>query len=339
MSAFQRRLDILECIPSYPRKITAADIMNKLENANYHQLTIRKIQRDLEHIESMGLYGLEADKRSKPYGWSINLNWKKLNISLMDENTALAFSTLKQVASNLLPESTINDLDDYFIRADSILEKASSDLIRKWKSSVDIVNSSSPVSMPSVDENVLSSIKKALFHRKQINAELRRYLLSHQPPIWKYYTKINPLGLVQHELGLTLICSFGSYHEKTYKLPLGFIRNIEVLDQNSSTPKAFDFKKSAKERLKSNSTSEFLILKLKIRKDSYFILSDASLSEDQTIEDSDDPDFFILTSKVPNTPKLKAFLRGLGANVEVLAPDKLRSYFKELAHEYLAKYS
>ncbi|TWX50217.1 helix-turn-helix transcriptional regulator [Colwellia hornerae] len=337
-SSFQRKLDLLDHIPRYPQKISTRQLLNRLESDGHEYLMIRKVQRDLESLEKLGMFGLEVDKRSKPYGWSINLNWKKLNISLMDANSALAFSTLKEVANELLPVSTLDDLSAYFTKAQTILASEKSPLISHWKRSVALISSNNPVFLPMPDKLALSEIKQAIFHKKQINADLKRYLVANQNPLWKRYRKINPLGLVQRENIMTLVCSFGSFHQKVYKFPIAFIKNVEVTDDKCRPPTDYDFEIIKQSYFSSNSTSNEIALCLLIRKDSPFILSNGQFNQDQTITETDQVEMVKLNATVSDTPKLKAFLRGMGNTIEVLEPLYLREYFKELALSLLQKY-
>jgi len=45
-----------------------------------------------------------------------------------------------------------------------------------------------------------------------------------------------------------------------------------------------------------------------------------------------------LIATVKDTNKLRAFLRGLGDNIEVIAPQKLRQYFVELSERLFFAY-
>ena len=72
MSAFQRKLDILQFVPSAPRKVSSRQIFENLRNCGHQHIDMRTIQRDLVNLETIGLFGLEVDKRSKPYGWFIS---------------------------------------------------------------------------------------------------------------------------------------------------------------------------------------------------------------------------------------------------------------------------
>ncbi len=338
MSSFQRRLDLLEHIPRYPNKITTRQLLELLESNGHDNLIMRKVQRDLEAIESLGVFGLEVDKRSKPYGWSISINWKKLNISLMDANSALAFSTLQEVAGSLLPESTLGELTPYFSKAKIILESEKSPLVSNWKNSVALINSNDPVRLPLPDKEVLSKIKQAIFHKKQISADLKRYLVANEDPIWKSYQHINPLGLIQREYVMTLICSIGSFHEKIYKFPIAFIKNVIIDDVDSIISKHYDFEKIKQSYISANASNKEINLSFLARKDSYFVMSDGKFNDNQTIEEITSSEMVKVSATVEDTPKLRAFLRGLGNSIEVLEPIELRQYFKKLAQSMLSKY-
>ena len=261
-----------------------------------------------------------------------SLKVKKLKVYL------LAFSTLKEVAGTLLPESTLDDLSPYFEKAEVIINSEKSPLISHWKNSVALVNSNNPVSLPLPDKEALTKIKKAIFHKKQMSADLKRYLLPNKNPIWKRYHHINPLGLIQRENVVTLICSIGSFHQKIYKFPIAFIKDVEIDDIEAKAPKHFDFKRVKDSYLSSNVPHKEVLLSLLARKDSYFVMNNCKFNESQVTVETDNLEMVKITATVENTPKLRAFLQGLGNSIEVLEPSSLRAYFKELAQELLIKY-
>ena len=338
MSAFQRRLDILDFIPKYPRKTTTSQVLSALENHGHDNVNIRTIQRDLELLERMGTYGLEVDKRSKPHGWSINLNWKKLNISLMDANTALAFATLEEIATTLLPETTLSDLSAYFAKAQTIIDNEKSPLISHWKQSVALISRPSPVMLPLPDNNALTLIKNAIFHKKQINADLKRYLLPNKAPVWKTYSRIQPLGLIQQDYAITLVCTLGTFHQRVYRFPMAFIKNVEVLNNNITVPATYKFDDFKQNSFQIQAHSTPIELSLLARKDSYFVMSNASFSEDQVIEETTQIEYVKITATVHDTPRLRAFVRGFGPAIEVLSPLPLREHFKEITKQYQQLY-
>ncbi|MDG1734081.1 MAG: WYL domain-containing protein [Thalassotalea sp.] len=338
MSAFQRRLDLLDFIPRQPRKISTRQLLDLLSQNGHDHITIRSIQRDLEGMEKLGLFGLEVDKRSKPFGWYINNQWKKLNVSLMDANTALAFSTLEQQAQSLLPESTLQDLQAYFDKANTILSSEQTPLISQWKKSVAMITNPLPIITPTIDKETLSLIKHALFHKKQMSANLKRFFKTSKSQVWKDYKHINPLGLIHTDGMPILICTFGKLHQGYYTFPISSIKDVVIEDNDLCTPNNFDFEKVTAKYLNNPGKKQDIQLVIKIRKDSTFILRDAKLSHDQKVIECSNPDFVQISATVKDSAQLKAFLRGLGHGVEVIAPEKLRQYFKEIAQKLTNMY-
>ncbi len=339
MSAFQRRLDLLDFIPRFPKKIATSRLLHLLELNGYQQMNMRTVQRDLCEIEKLGFFGLVVDKRSKPFGWSIDANWQKLNITFMDANTALAFSTLEKLSDTLLPESTQQKLSAYFNKANTLLENENNSLITHWKNSVAMVSNALPVLMPETDKKVLDAIKEALFTKKQISAQLKRYLIVNKAPVWKTYNHINPLGLVFQDGLPILVCSFGAMHKKLYRFPLAYIKKVELEVTAANIPPNFDFDKAKKSIENINEKGEPIALKMKIKRDAPFVLKGVKLSDDQYIEKiANDDENYLLCASVKESPQLKAFLRGLGSAIEVLEPVQLRNFFVDLAKDMATKY-
>lgn len=338
MSSFQRRLDMLAFIPRQPRKITTRQLIAQLEQFGHDCINLRTIQRDLEGMEKLGLFGLEVDKRSKPFGWFINNNWKKLNLSLMDANTALAFSTLEQLSEALLPEQTIIDLQDYFDKAKNIIESEQTPLISQWRNSVAMITNPLPIKIPEIDKHTLKTLKSALFSKKQFSAKLKRYFKKYDTPVWKDYSHINPLGLIHSDGMPILLCTFGSLHKSYYTFPLTLIKDVKLETTSLNTPKGFDFAKVTESYQNNAKHKTDIVLKIHARKDCLFVIREAKLSDDQQIAECKNPNLLEITATVKDSPQLKAFLRGLGHGVEVIEPAHLRKYFKDMAEKLSAMY-
>jgi len=88
----------------------------------------------------------------------------------------------------------------------------------------------------------------------------------------------------------------------------------------------------------SANNKEDIELKLLVKNNSLFLLHGYRLSNDQVITQSTQADKSLLTATVKDTNKLRAFLRGLGDNIEVIAPQKLRQYFAELSERLYFAY-
>ena len=314
MSAFQRKLDILQFVPSAPRKVSSRQIFENLQNCGHHNIDMRTVQRDLVSLENIGLFGLDVDKRSKPYGWFINANFKKLNLSLMDGNTALAFKVLEQSGATL-PNSTLKEMQPYFTKvADSQV--------------------SQPLIPPEIDAASFERLKSAIFFKKQISADIKRIFSGGNEMVWKHYDRVNPMGLVKQDGRQLFVCTFGSLHKRRYALPLQFIRNVTVTDEDCQQ----EFGELESVQTLSANNKEDIELKLLVKNNSLFLLHGYRLSNDQVITQSTQADKSLLTATVKDTNKLRAFLRGLGENIEVIAPQKLRQYFVELSERLYFAY-
>jgi predicted DNA-binding transcriptional regulator YafY len=81
-----RHLLILQNLPEYPSKVTTRNLLDMLDREGIHA-TMRMVQRDLDSLSSMGIFGIDADKSSKPAGWYWLRNARKLQIPYMDINT------------------------------------------------------------------------------------------------------------------------------------------------------------------------------------------------------------------------------------------------------------
>lgn len=334
MSAFQRKLDILQFVPTAPRKVSSRQIFDNLQNCGHHHIDMRTIQRDLVNLETVGLFGLEVDKRSKPYGWFINANFKKLNLSLMDGNTALAFKVLEQSGATL-PNTTLNELQPYFTKATQVLQQDSDSLLSNWLKSVADSHISQPLLPPEIDAVSFGRLKNAIYFKKQISADIKRIFNGGNQMVWKHYDRINPMGLVKQDGRQLFVCTFGELHKRRYALPLHFIRNVmETQDDCQQT-----FGELESVQLLNNNRRQNIELKLLVKNNALFLLHGYKLSEDQIISPSAHTDKSFLTATVKDTNKLRAFLRGLGDNIEVIEPKKLRDYFLAMSQKLFATYS
>lgn len=333
MSAFQRKLDILQFVPAFPRKVSSRQIFENLKNCGHDNIDMRTIQRDLVNLEKVGLFGLEVDKRSKPFGWFINAYFKKLNLSLMDGNTALAFKVLEQSGATL-PNTTLKELQPYFSKANQILEQDSDSLLAHWLHSVTDYHFAPPLLPPEIDATAFENIKTAIFFKKQISADIKRIFNGGKRRVWKHYDKVNPMGLIKQDGRQLFVCTFGSLHRRRYVLPLQFVKNVTI-SENDVQQSLGNFEGVPLVRLHNKSEIK---LKLLVANNALFLLHGYKLSSDQEIFNSDDANKSILVATVKDTNKLRAFLRGLGENIEVLEPESIRDYFSCLAKRLYKTY-
>ena len=100
-----RHNSILDCIPSSPKSTSVSELQIALSKSGL-DLSSRMLQRDLQSLYDQGCFGLEKDTRSKPYGWSINSQWRGGNARVMSSEMAEHYLLLEQ----LLPQSVPSDV-------------------------------------------------------------------------------------------------------------------------------------------------------------------------------------------------------------------------------------
>ena len=88
-----RHLCILELVPVAPSSLSTQQLQQKLIERGF-DLSTRMLQRDLQSLYEQGCFGLEKDTRSKPYGWSINAQWRGVNAKVMSSEVAELYRVL-----------------------------------------------------------------------------------------------------------------------------------------------------------------------------------------------------------------------------------------------------
>ena len=68
--ALARQWELLKQLPSRAPGITARELVTQLNTAGF-AVTKRTIERDL--VELAGVFGIECNDKSTPFGWSLNL--------------------------------------------------------------------------------------------------------------------------------------------------------------------------------------------------------------------------------------------------------------------------
>lgn len=325
----QRQIAMLEQIPRHPRRITANDITEKLNNRDYN-VGLRTVQRELKAMHDMGLFGLVMDDRCKPFGWSIAACWRGLNLTLMDQHMALAFHTLKHSASQLLPPQSVKQLTPYFERADQVLGSDPDNPWLYWACRVAQLPEPLPITYEDHDPKALEIVQDALLNKRQIACEIQRFIKGKS--YWIDYRPINPEGIKISGGVIMLAFTVGTYHTKRYAKPINLMRNIRLLDTTAVTRDDFDIELSGEE-----SKTTLIVLELQLSPSANFIQRNARLSDDQQVERLANG-YYRVCASVYDTPKLREFLWSMADSVEVIAPQKLRNHFSRLTSKINNKY-
>lgn len=327
--SFQRQMTLLSLIPRSPRKISVNELVERLANRT-QDAGKRSVQRDLKAMYEMGTFGLRLDDRNKPYGWSIESCWRGLNLDLMDQHMALALTTLKRSASQLMPPQSLQQLQPYFERADKVLASDPENPWLYWACRVAQLPEPYPFILPQHEPKSLEVIQQAILDKKQISCDIKKLINGKMH--WLHYSHINPQGILIRDSVAMLAFTIGSFDTRRHHKPIGLLRNAQLLPTNAIESVDFDINKTAQHH-----RGEEIQLELLLSDRATFIMREAKFSEDQTMQLQHDGRFHV-TAKVLDTPKLRAALWEMADTVEVLAPAKLREHFVQMAHKMCAKY-
>ncbi|MFQ5344711.1 MAG: helix-turn-helix transcriptional regulator [Mariprofundus sp.] len=310
-----RQWQMLRFVPRHPAKISTSELKQRLvdEGFEVHQ---RTIQRDLITLSS--IYPLTCDERWKPFGWSWIADANIMDIPGMDSHTALAFYLAKEHLEQLLPTSTVKQLQPHFRTAVNVLDSTNSKKgAPAWIDKVRVVHRGPKLKSPTIDSEVQEQVYEALLHNWKLQIRYRP-----RGEKGKSEYEINPLGLVLKEGVFYLVCTFRDY-EDIRLLTLHRILEAKALDIPSDTPEGFDLDHYIASGELHFSLGGMIHLKALFSRDAAFHLEERPLSDDQMITEQEDGRVLI-EATVQDTSELRWWLLGYGDNLEVIEPAELR---------------
>ncbi len=328
--ALLRQWAMLRRIPRHPRKITAQELKNALDDAGY-ATTLRTIQRDLKTLSSE--FPLRADERTPPFGWSWPAQADLMDIPGMDGRTALTFKLVETYGKALLPPAVLEFLAPHLKRADEILKGLGGSPLGAWADRVRVIPRGLRLRSPSVKAEVLDVVYQALFAQKRFRALYLPRSEGGQDP--REYV-VSPHGLVFRDQLVYLVATLWDYDD-VKQLALHRFEKAEPLDEPAWTPPGFRFDQYVATGAFDYPEAGAIPLKALFTKDAAFHLYETPLSDDQTIEPYDE-DCVLVSATVADSAQLRWWLLGFGDQVIVLEPDPLRAELRQVAASSLKGY-
>ncbi|WP_394189134.1 helix-turn-helix transcriptional regulator [Pseudoalteromonas atlantica] len=320
-----RHLSILELVPIAPSSISTRQLQQKLIERGF-DISTRMLQRDLQSLYEQGCFGLEKDMQSKPFGWSINAQWRGGNAKVMSSEVAEHYLLLEQ----LLPHSTPSDVKQSVrIKAEQALKRFNGH-VPDWLST--LPKSSLKVN---ADTQLVAQIEHAIKHKRAVSAELYRVL--YDEAHWLKFAELSFYNLV--EQGGVLMAQFmvGGLHEKCYQMPVYRIRNVHILQKIRREPSAEQLK-SLRSAINKGKSQEAIELIVKVPKHSAVnqgFIELGELTDKQQIDDKN----VLLTYQTIDTEQLTDELFKCAHWLEVIQPELIRkritTKLKAAAKNYL----
>lgn len=306
----QRHISILELVPKAPSSISTQQLQKKLVERGF-EFPIRMLQRDLQSLYEQGCFGLEKDTRSKPYGWSINAQWRSSNSRVMSTEVAEHYLLLEQ----LLPQSVPSDVKrSVHIKAEQALKRFNG-YVPDWLSTLP-----RPLLKMNIDTQLIEQIEHAIKYKRAVSADLYRVL--YDEAHWLKFAELSFYNLV--EQGGVLMAQFmvGTLHDKCYKMPVYRIRNVHILQKTRREPSTEQLK-SLRSAINKGMKQEAIELVVKVPSYSAVNQEFIELGE-LTDKQSIDQKNVLLTYQTIDTEQLTDELFKCAHWLEVIKPEKLR---------------
>ncbi|MCK8134624.1 WYL domain-containing protein [Pseudoalteromonas sp. 2CM28B] len=305
-----RHLLILELVPIAPSSISTQQLQRKLLERGF-DISTRMLQRDLQSLYDQGCFGLEKDTRSKPYGWSINAQWRGGSAKIMSCEVAEHYLLLEQ----LLPQSIPSDVKrSVHIRAEQALKRFNGH-VPDWLSTLP-----KPSLKVNIDSKLVAQIEHAIKHKRAVSAELYRVLYNEAH--WLKFAELSFYNLV--EQGGVLMAQFlvGSLHDKCYQMPVYRIRNVHILQKTRREPSAEQLK-SLRSAINKGMKQEAIELIVKVPSHSAVnqgFIELGELTDKQHIDEKN----VLFTYQTIDTEQLTDELFKCAHWLEVIKPERIR---------------
>lgn len=319
-----RCLRILQCLPRYPRQLTAQQLQDRVRDAGYN-FGLRTIQRDLKLLGDV-FFDIDCVRNSdRSLGWFWKENAAVINLTGLTIDQALALSLVEKYLTPLFPSTTLDELKPFFAQGHATLNDNENNPLAKWLDKVAIELPSQPFLPPQVSVDIYNTINRALFSEYQLSIEYQR-----ADGILNTY-RVNPLGLVLRG-NITYLIASKIDSDEIRMFALQRMRSASQIDRASTRPINFTLQAFLDEghlgfQFTHGGTIQTIRLVAKFDTDLIKHLMETPLSRDQQVEPLGNG-LFKLSASVRETEQLYWWLLTCSYHVEVLEPHSLRDRIK-----------
>lgn len=327
-----RQQTLLKFIPANAG-IKSADLLSKLKSEGF-EVTQRTLQRDLEVLSQYFPIYSETDKKPYLWRWS-GLGINRTHIDSISLTDALSLMLVEKSLQQLLPPAMQRHLQHNFEHSRQLLNTLKDDDNAQWFDKVASVMPDSGFKPPSIDESLLTEIQGALLKDQTI---VVRYLAAKNTSAAEY--SLMPLALVQRGHVLYVIAqdiTKGANTAQIKRFAMHRFQTVTRIHEQGIRPQNFNLQQYLQDGAMQFGNGDKLALKAKVSEELAFILNESPMSDDMKINQSEDGSYQ-LSATVINGWQLNWWLRGQGANIEVLEPQELRTRMRDNLRKTLAAY-
>ena len=246
MAREQKTLDqtlvYLEIIKRIPRRssVSTQDLLNSLASAGIN-LPLLTLQRYLKVLTESDVVPIRCDRSSRPYSYRLDMDASPYLFSQLTPQECLLLKLAKENLKNQLPAHISRSFDPIFETVEDNL--VSRDRTRKekaWLKKVAVVANSLPQIPPTFKARIFDTISEALYDDKKLEITYRNI----DKAVKKHV--VTPLGLVQQDHRLYLVCQFDGY-DNIRHLPLHRMDDATMMEA-ANPVQHFDLERYIRER-------------------------------------------------------------------------------------------
>lgn len=320
MDTVYRRWLILKMIPRHGNSITTTQIAERL-GAEIDPPTVRSIQRDLVELERH--FPLVFKQEGRTFHWSWQKGWQ-LTLPVMDPHTALTCHLAREYFTSLLPTTSVRFLEPFFKNADKILAENDDLTVAHWPDKIRVIPPGIRRDPPLSKDGVTESVYEAVLKGKRIQAYYRKK----GSEATGEFSEMHPLGLVFVDSLIYLIATADNY-ARPHQFLLHRLEEVMLLDKQATVPEGFTLQQYIDSgEFSYPITIETISLKALFEREVAAHLYETPLSGTVCMREYDEERVLLEADVLVNRQLLRSWLRGFGAQVEVLAPEGLREEFR-----------
>ncbi|WP_442488855.1 helix-turn-helix transcriptional regulator [Halomonas litopenaei] len=326
-----RYLTLLQLIPRHPGRISTQTLLEKLRERGF-QIDARSLQRDLRDRLSLH-FPLVCDDETKPYRWYFDPSYH-CDLPALNTSSALTLVLAEEYLKGLLPPVVLGQLAPLFRNARLLLNGLTDNGMRQWAQRVRAIPNGKALIPAPLDEEIWQTICQGLLEKSALEVTY----LSRSADGEKTFT-LHPQGLVSRHSITYLLATVNDYDD-IRQFALHRFRSVTVSDTVWHDVGEFDLDAYIQEGgFGYPQSASNVSLKAKVSPQVAWLLKETPLSDTQSLAPSSIGDWHELEAEVLDDQQTLWWLKGLGANVQVLSPQHWKEEILADARSILSKAS
>lgn len=320
MNAINQAMLYLEVIKRIPRHrfISTVEIQNSLRASGIEVQTLT-LQRYLKQLYESGNLPLERDDRTKPYSYRMGTDTSPFPFNKLSPQEAMMLRLIEANLRYQLPGKLNKAMEPFFDAARQTLSDVQGRISHEneWLNKVAVVSNNLPQIPPDIKPRIFEAVSNALFENKKLR------LTYHNTAREEKTKNVSPIGLVQQDIRLYLVCRFDGYTDIRH-LALHRITEAELLNEPAQREKNFNIKKYVKDHHfnYSDEHSHIVWLTLEFTNEATALnLTEAPFNRSQKIEKNADG-HYVLTVEIEDSLLLDGWINTWRGPAGIIRVDK-----------------